>query len=134
MLAYGMQSPKTVVGLWSIKIDGHLKTRDNVPLEYWETCDARQGGIIVHVNEGGLCIRSLADMYIGGELRISVFFSLGREFDGFQALVRIIGKDLCCEEGCESYEYELEFVRIAEEDRLKLRNFLRVRQAKNIYS
>jgi hypothetical protein len=129
-----MQSPDSVVGLWSIKIERYLKTRDNVPLEYWETCDARQGGIIVHVNESGLCIRSLVDMYIGGELRISVFFSLGREFDGFQALVRIIGKDSCYEEGWESYEYELEFVRIAEEDCLKLRTFLRVRQANNIYS
>ena len=108
--------------------------RDAIPLEYWETCDARQGGIIVDVNESGLCVLSFVDMYIGGELRIRVFFSLGYEFDGFQALTRIIGKDLCCQGGWESYEYKLEFIGISEEDRLKLRNLLRVRQAKNIYS
>ena len=78
-----------------------------MPLEYWETCDARQGGVIVDVNECGICVLSFVDMSIGGELRISVFFSLGREFDGFQALTRIIGKDLCCQEGWESYEYKL---------------------------
>jgi len=105
-----------------------------MPLEYWETCDARQGGVIVDVNESGICVLSFVDMSIGGELRISVFFSLGREFDGFQALTRIIGKDLCCQEGWESYEYKLEFTGISEEGRLKLRNFLKVRQEKNIYS
>ena len=105
-----------------------------MPLEYWETCDARQGGVIVDVNESGICVLSFVDMSIGGELRIGVFFSLGREFDGFQALTRIIGKDLCCQEGWESYEYKLEIIGISEENRLKLRNFLKVRQEKNIYS
>ena len=105
-----------------------------MPLEYWETCDARQGGGILDVNESGLCVRSLVEMSIGGELRISVFFSRGFEFDGFQALVRIIGKDLCCEEGWETYEYELEFIWMPEQDRLKLRNLLSFRRTKNIYS
>jgi len=129
-----MHSSETVVGLWSIKIDGHLKMRDSVPLGYWETCDTRQGGVIVDINENGLSVRSLVDMYIGAELRIRIFFSLGNEFDRFQVLARTTGKDLCCEEGWESYEYELEFIWIPEQDRLKLRNLLRVRQAKNICS
>jgi hypothetical protein len=63
-------------------------------------------------------------MYIGGELGIRVFFSLGYEFDGFQGLARIIGKDLCSEEGWQVYEYELEFIGISEQDRLKLRTFV----------
>ena len=46
----------------------------------------------------------------------------------------IIRKDVCCEEGWEVYEYELEIVWISEEDRLKLRNLLRIRQLKEIYS
>ena len=117
-----------------LKIEGDIEMMDNVPLEYWETSDARQGGFIVDVNERGLCVLSPVDMYIGGELRISVFFSLGCEFDGFQVLTRIIGKDLCCQEGWESYEYKLEFIGISEEDRPKLSNLLRVRQTRNIYS
>ena len=117
-----------------LKIEGDIEMMDNVPLEYWETSDARQGGLIVDVNDRGLCVLSPVDMHIGGELRISVFFSLGCEFDGFQALTRIIGKDLCCQEGWESYEYKLEFIGISEEDRPKLSNLLRVRQTRNIYS
>ena len=73
-------------------------------------------------------------MYIGGELAIRVFFSLGYEFDGFQGLARIIGKDLCSEEGWEVYEYELEFIGISESDLLKLRHFLKIRQDQKTYS
>ena len=114
--------------------EGDLEMMDNVPLEYWETSDARQGGLIVDVDERGLSVLSPVDMYIGGQLRISVYFSLGCEFDGFQVLTRIIGKDLCCLEGWESYEYKLEFIGISEEERLKLGNLLRIRQTRNIYS
>ncbi len=105
-----------------------------MPLEYWETCDSRQGGLVVDIKEDGLCVRSPIDMYIGGELAIRVFFSLGYEFDGFQGLARIIGKDLCSEEGWEVYEYELEFIGISESDLLKLRHFLKIRQDQKTYS
>ena len=105
-----------------------------MPLEYWETCDSRQGGLVVDIKENGLCVRSPIDMYIGGELGIRVFFSLGYEFDGFQGLARIIGKELCSEEGWEVYEYELEFIGISEQDLLKLRHFLKIRQDQKTYS
>jgi len=46
-----------------------------MPLEYWETCDSRQGGNVVDIDENGLCVRSPIDMFMGGELGIRVFFS-----------------------------------------------------------
>jgi len=105
-----------------------------MPLEYWETCDARQGGNVVDIDENGLCVRSPIDMFMGGELGIRVFFSLGHELDGFQALTRIIGKGLCSEGGWEVYEYELEFIKISQRDRRKLRDLLALRQTKDIFS
>jgi len=128
MLAYGMQSPETVVGPWQIKIEGNLRMKDSIPLGYWETCDARQSGVIVDIKENGLCVRSLVDMHIGAEFRIRIFFSLGNELSRFQVLARTIGKDLYCEGGWESYEYELEFIGISEQDRLS------IRQTNDIYS
>lgn len=104
------------------------QTLDRTLLEYWETRDARQGGIIGHIDEMGLRIHSPLDMPIGRELHLKIFFSLGHDFNGFTASARIVGKGLCCEEGWETYEYELEFVHILEEDRLKLRDLLRLRQ------
>ena len=105
-----------------------------MPLEYWEACDSRQGGLLDDISENALCIRSPEDMRIGAELRIRIFFSLGHEFDGFQVSAVITGKDVCCEGGWEIYEYVLEIVEISEQDRLKLRNLLRLRQLKQIYS
>ena len=108
--------------------------KNAVPLEYWETCDSRQGGVIVDINQNGLWVRSLVSMHVGAELRIAIFFSLGNEFDSFQVLARTVGKDLSCEEGWEAYGYKLEFVAISAEGRLKLTNLLRIRQAKDMYS
>ena len=106
----------------------------NSPVEYWETYDARQGGLVGPISENGACIRSPVSMHIGAELRIRIFFFLGYEFDEIQVLARIIGKDLCCEGGWGVYEYELEIMRISEEDRLKLGNLLGIRRAKNVCS
>ena len=103
------------------------------PLEYWETSDTRYGGLVGHMSENGLCIRSPVSMHIGAELSIRIFFSLGYEFDEFRVLARIIGKDLSCEGRWKVYEYELEIIRISEEDRLKLGNLLRMRRVETIY-
>ena len=99
----------------------------NSPSEYWETSDARQGGLIGHIRENGLCIHSPVSMHIGAELSIRIFFSLGYEFDEIQVLARIIGKYLCREGGWEACEYELEIIKISEEERLKLKDLLRMR-------
>ncbi len=108
--------------------------KDDIPLGYWETCDARQGGVIAGINDNGLCVHSTVDMHIGGKLSIRVFYSLGNEFDGFQALTKIVGKDLYCNEGWEAYEYELEISGISEPDRLKLKSLVSLCQARSIYS
>ena len=102
--------------------------------EYWETRDARHGGVILGANENSLRVRSLADIRIGEEFGINIFFSFGSGFDRIEILTRIIGKDLGCEEGWEVYEYKLEFIGISESDLDKLRDFLRIRQPKSAYS
>ncbi len=99
-----------------------------VPLEYWETCDALQGGFIVTIGEKRLRIHSPVDMRVGEDLNIMIFFSLGHGFDGIKVSTRIVGKDLCSEGGSEQFEYDVEFTAISEEDRLKLRNHLQIRR------
>ena len=82
-----------------------------VPLGYWETCDARQWGIIGSISEKSLRVRSDVSMPVGAELRIRVFCKLGYDFDQFQTLVEITGKEPCWEGGWEAFEYELEFIK-----------------------
>ncbi len=102
--------------------------KDSTRLGYWELCDARQGGVIMDIKGNSLCVRSLVDMPIGAESRIRIFFSLGNEFCQFEILAKTVEKTLCCVEGWESYQYELEFIGISEHDRLS------IRQISNIYS
>ena len=99
------------------------------PLEYWETCDARQGGAVVTIDENGLCVRSPVDMYVGGELNIKIFLSRGYGFNDIGVSARIVGKDICYEEDWEVYEYKLEFIRMSEEGCLKLRDHLKTRRS-----
>jgi hypothetical protein len=129
-----VQWPETIVALGQMKIYGDLKMKDDIPLGYWETCDARQSGLITGVNENCLRVHSPANLRIGGELSISVFYSLGNEFDGFKALIKIVGKDRYRDDGWEAYKYDLEFSGISEPDRLKLRTLIHICQARSIYS
>ena len=101
-----------------------------VPLGYWETCDARQWGIIGSISEKSIRIRAGVNMPIGAKLKIRIFRTLGHDFDGSQALVEITGKEPCWGGGSEAYEYEFEFIVISEEDRLKLGNSLTIREEK----
>jgi hypothetical protein len=100
-----------------------------VPLRYWETCDALQGGIIVTIDERRLRIQSTVDMGVGENLHIMIFFSLGQGFEGIKVSTKIVGKDLCSEGGPEQFEYEVEFTGMSEEDHLRLRNHLQIRQS-----
>jgi hypothetical protein len=111
------------------KID-YSEVSHRMPLEYWETYDACQGGVIEDINGKGLLIQSHVNMPMGGELRIKVFFSVGVKFDEFQASVKIVGKGLCCAKGPETYDYKVKFISISNEDRLKLRHLLSIRRPK----
>lgn len=99
-----------------------------VPLDYWETSDARQGGGIDRIDEKGLCVHSHVNMPVGRELPMRIFFSPGGTFDGFEVLVKVVSKDLCCQEGWETYDYELQFLQLSERGRQKLADLLNIRQ------
>ncbi len=99
------------------------------PLEYWETCDSRQGGAVVTVDENGLCIRSAVDMCVGGKLNVKIFLFHEYVFEDIGVSARIVGKDICYEDDWEVYEYKLEFIRMSEEGRLKLRDYLKTRKS-----
>jgi len=91
-----------------------------LPLEYWETDNACRGGLVCNVSKKGLCIYSLHDMPVGGELEIRVFFPNEYEFDGLRVRTKIVWKDGRYETDWKGYQYGLEFVQIPAEDDWKL--------------
>jgi c-di-GMP-binding flagellar brake protein YcgR len=102
----------------------HPRVSVRLPLEYWESDDARHGGYVENVSEMGLAIYSIQEYPIGSHLGVKVFFSSGSEFDRFQVRTRIAWKAPHCEAQWKGYLLGLEFTAISDEDRHKLVSFL----------
>ena len=102
----------------------HPRVSVRLPLEYWETDDARHGGLVENISEMGLLIYSIQDFPVGTHLSVKVFFSRGSEFDGFQVRTRIAWKGQHREPQWKGFLYGLEFTAIFDADRQKLMSFL----------
>ena len=72
------------------------------------------------MSKKGLCIYSVHDMPVGGELDVRVFFPNEYEFDGLRVRSKIVWKEACYETDWKGFQYGLEFVQIPEEDNWKL--------------
>ncbi len=81
----------------------------------------RQWGLILRLNKNGFCFHSPIDMHVGTELPMRIYLPRETDFDDLQVLARTVGKDLSSEQEWEVYQYQLEFIEISEEDRLKLK-------------
>jgi len=102
----------------------HRRVSVMLPIEYWETLDASQGGLVGNVSETGLLIYSIDGMDVGLELKIKVSFGMGYDFDSFEALAKIVWKDVHIETEWKGYKYGLELVQISQKNRQKLRELL----------
>ena len=103
-------------------------------MEYWETDDASQGGLVANVSQRGLLIYSIFETDIGVELKIKVSFTMGDTFDGFEAFAKIIWKSVHFEDGWTGYKYGLEFTQISQDNRQKLRRLLAWEQAAKLHN
>jgi hypothetical protein len=102
----------------------YLRLPSRLSLEYWETDDARYGGLVGNLSETGLLIYSVHDMPIGTEFTIRVFFSDGYGLDAFAVVARTIWKDSFSTRDCSGRIYRLTFTYISEEDHSKLSTLL----------
>lgn len=111
----------------------HRRVSVMLPIEYWETLDASRGGLVGNVSETGLLIYSIDNMGVGSDLKIKVSFSLGHDFDSFEALAKIVWKDVHRETDWKGYKYGLELVGISQENRWKLRELLFIQQEQRLH-
>jgi hypothetical protein len=102
-------------------------------MEYWETDDASQGGLVANLSQTGLLIYSIVETDIGVELKIKVSFTMGDTFDCFEALAQIVWKSVHFEAGWTGYKYGLEFTQISQDNRQKLRRLLAWEQAAKLH-
>jgi hypothetical protein len=97
----------------------------DLPLEYRVmNAPYAQGGIVVNASEEGLLINSIKNMPLGTKLNIAVLFPEEYELANFEVVAEIIRKELHWEEDWEGYQYGLNFIKILERDRHKLKQLL----------
>lgn len=104
----------------------HRRTPVRLPLDYWETPDLVQGGLVADMSEGGLCIHSIHPIQIGAELKIRIYISKDEyRFDYLEGNGKIIWRSLHQESGWKGYKYGLYVVQMALHDREKVRQLLK---------
>ena len=97
----------------------------DLPLEYREVnLPKAYGGLVLNVSETGLLLHSIRDLPIGTQLNIAVLFPKWFELANFEVSAEIVWKDFLLDDDFEGYQYGLKFIKIFEEDYLKLRQLI----------
>ena len=105
----------------------HPRFAIDLPAEYQDMGDSRlRGAIVVNASEGGFLIETISDIPVGTELNISLLYPNGYELVDLKVVAKIVWKEPNWKEDWKAgrkwkeYQYGLKFIRISEEDRLKL--------------
>jgi len=89
----------------------------------------QSSGILINASESGLLLQAFKDMPTGKRIVIQVSFSQGQASHRLRAIAEIVWKDSYAWHDLEAYQYGLKFVKILEEDYLKLKEILRNQSA-----
>jgi hypothetical protein len=96
-----------------------------LPLEYRVlNVPYAHGGLVVNASEVGLLIQSIKNIPIGERLVTLVLFPKGFELASLEVLTEVVWKDIHHKDDWEGFHYGLNFVRILDEDREKLKQLL----------
>jgi len=110
----------------------HPRFSVKLPLDYWESRDVLNGGLVADISESGLRIHSVHSIQTGAELRIRVY--LPKEeftFDNIEGSGKVIWKALHREGDWRGYQYGLYLTEMTLDDRERLRELLKLEQGEN---
>jgi PilZ domain len=97
----------------------------DLPLEYRVlNVPYAHGGLVVNASEVGLLIQSIKNIPVGERLVTLVLFPKGFELASLEVLTEVVWKDIHRKDDWEGFHYGLNFVRILDEDREKLKQLL----------
>ena len=108
----------------------HPRFSVKLPLDFWQTPDVVQGGLVTDMSEKGLGIRSIHEIQIGTELKIRVYLSRvylskgGYSFDSIEGTGRIIWRTAHREQDWEGYRYGMYIMKMARDSRDRLMKYI----------
>jgi PilZ domain len=83
----------------------HPRFSVKLALDYWQTPDLIQGGLVANISETGLLIHSVHKLQIGTKLGIRVYLSNDNRLDSIEGNVKIMWMNLHREQGWIGYRY-----------------------------
>ena len=98
----------------------HLPDSVRLPLDYWETLDAVQGGIVTNISESGILFHSVHKIEIGANLMIRVYLSKEYGLDQAEGSGRIVWMSPHQEQDWQGYKYSFHIMQMHLDDRDRL--------------
>jgi hypothetical protein len=83
----------------------HPRFSVKLALDYWQTPDVIQGGLVANISETGLLIHSVHKIQIGTKLGIRVYLSKDNRLDCIEGKAKIIWMNFHREQGWIGYRY-----------------------------
>ena len=106
------------------KPTGLTEPLGTLPVEHWEIDASIYGALADNLSAHGLLMLSIRDMPVGTKLYVRIFYAKEYELDWITAEANIVSKDRHITEDWKGYKYQLQFVQLSEENRLKLKDLL----------
>ena len=103
----------------------HPRFPVRLPLDFWQTPDVVQAGVVTDMSEGGLGIRSTHEIQIGAEVGIRVYLSRGEfSFDSIEGTGRIVWRTAHREQDWKGYRYGMYILKMASVSRDRLMKYI----------
>ena len=103
----------------------HPRYSVKVPLDFWQTPDVVQGGLVTDMSEAGLGFQSIHEIQIGAELKIRVYLSkMEYSFDSIEGTGKIIWRIAHREQEWKGYKYGMYIMQMPSESRDRLMKYI----------
>ncbi len=106
----------------------HPRFPVKLPLDYWQTAEVIQGGLVENISEVGLLMHSVHNIQIGAHLGIRVYFLKDNCLDCIEGNAKIIWMDRHREIMWEGYRYGVYIMQMPTDYRDRLLNYLALLQ------
>ena len=106
----------------------HPRFSVKLPLDYWQTPEVIQGGLVANISETGLLIHSVHKIQIGTKLGIRVYLSKDNRLDCIEGNAKIIWMNLHREQDWKGYRYGVYIMQMPSDYRDRLMKYILILQ------
>jgi hypothetical protein len=103
----------------------HPRFSVKLPVDFWQTPDVVQGGLVTDMSEIGLGIRSIHEIQIGAKFKIRVYLSKEEySFDSIEGIGKIIWRTAHREQDWKGYRYGMYIMQTPLDSRDRLMKYI----------